>query len=266
MKASLIISVYKNVQALQTILLCLCRQTEQDFEIIISEDGENAEMRDFIAHFDFQQPHTHLTQPDDGWNKNRALNRAILAAKSDYLIFIDGDSVLHSHFIEMHLRYAQPNAIVAGKRVKLNKKLSDWLQNNPETALDKISMRLISRLFSRKDCRYVEEGFFLNSAQFCTRKVKHITGANMSLYKDALLKINGFDENYRLPAVGEDYDIEWRLLGMGYKIRSVRNLAVQYHLWHKENWQEQSENIAYCKQQQAQNAFICKNGLNLHNS
>ncbi len=261
MKASVIISVYKNIKALHTILLSLNKQTEQDFEIIISEDGENAEMRTFIENFSFQQPYVHLTQPDTGWNKNRALNRAILTAKADYLIFIDGDCVLHSRFVEMHLRYAQPNAIVAGKRVKLNIELSNWMQNDFETAFQRINCKLLPRLVARKGCRYVEEAFYL---PFLTRKVKHVTGSNMSLYKDALLRINGFDENYHLPAVGEDYDLEWRLLAMGYKIVSVRNLAIQYHLWHKENWVEQSENMAYCRKQQEAHTVICAQGINQH--
>ncbi len=261
MKASVIISVYQNIKALHTILLSLNKQTEQDFEVIISEDGDNPEMHAFIEQFPFRQPYMHLTQVDKGWNKNCSLNRAVVAACADYLIFIDGDCVLHPRFVEMHLRYAQPNAIVAGKRVKLNVTLSEWLQNDVDTALDKIACKLLPRLFSRKGCRYVEEAFYI---PFFTRKVKHVTGSNMSMYKDALLKINGFDENYRLPAVGEDYDIEWRLLAIGYKIVSVRNLAIQYHLWHKENWVEQSENMAYCQQQEKAQNIICKNGINQH--
>ena len=84
----------------------------------------------------------------------------------------------------------------------------------------------------------------------------------MSMSKQALLSINGFDEEYIRPAVGEDYDIEWRLLAKGYKIVSLRNLAIQYHLYHKENWIEQSENMKYCITQQSNNEIVCKNGIN----
>ena len=79
--------------------------------------------------------------------------------------------------------------------------------------------------------------------------------------KQALESINGFDENYIRPATGEDYDIEWRLLAKGYRIVSLRNLAVQYHLYHKENWQNQAENMRYCIEKQTRNEIICKNGI-----
>lgn len=46
MKASVIISVYKNVDALRLVLDSLRYQTEKDFEIIISEDGNSDIMFD----------------------------------------------------------------------------------------------------------------------------------------------------------------------------------------------------------------------------
>ena len=49
MKASLIISVYKNTAALEAILHSLEKQTEQDFEVIISEDGEDEKMAAMVA-------------------------------------------------------------------------------------------------------------------------------------------------------------------------------------------------------------------------
>ena len=72
MKASLIISVYKNVAALEAVLQSLKRQTEQDVEVIISEDGKDAAMASFIAGYAFPWPMQHLTQADEGWRKERA--------------------------------------------------------------------------------------------------------------------------------------------------------------------------------------------------
>ena len=51
LRCSLIISVYKNIRFLQAVLDGLNYQTEQRFEIIISEDGESEEMRTFLAHY-----------------------------------------------------------------------------------------------------------------------------------------------------------------------------------------------------------------------
>jgi GT2 family glycosyltransferase len=83
----------------------------------------------------------------------------------------------------------------------------------------------------------------------------------MSMSRSDLMAINGFDENYTLPATGEDYDIEWRMQANGCTMVSLRNLAVQYHLHHKENWQDHVQNMIYCREQQAKKEYICKNGI-----
>lgn len=269
MKATIIISVYKNVEALGCILASLRRQTRQDFEVLISEDGECDEMAQFVDTYPWPWPHQHLTQADEGWRKNRALNRAIMAAQNDWLIFIDGDCVLHERFVEWHLReaerYAGENVMIGGKRIKLNPELSREMLDRSavknQALLDCFAVRLLPRLFSRKGCRYVEEAFYLPICRWLRRPIKHLVGSNMAMSREALIRINGFDENYTRPATGEDYDIEWRLMAMGYRIVSLRNLAVQYHLWHKENWQDQNENMVYCREVQKRGEVVCRNGI-----
>ncbi len=254
MKATLIISVYKNTAALEAILHSLTLQTEQDFEVIISEDGEDKEMAEFVKNYPFRWQWQHLTQEDRGWRKEVILNKAVMSANTDWLIFIDGDCVLHPRFIEFHTKYKRQGVMLAGKRVKLNPELSEKLVRGEK-------LNLFPYLFSRRGCRYVEEGFFIPIARFLRRPVKHLVGSNMSISKQDLIAINGFDENYTLPATGEDYDIEWRMIKNGCKIVSLRNLAVQYHLYHKENWQDQKQNMAYCRQVQERNQIVCKNGI-----
>ena len=263
MKASIIISVYKNTQALYFVLESLRRQTILDFEIIISEDGEDKAMSDFVKNYDWFCEYQHLTQPDVGWRKNRALNRAILAAKNEWLIFIDGDCLVHRRFVEMHLRYAAPNRILLGRRVKLLKVMSDKIFNG-KIKLSQIGMNMIKYLFV-SGAKQVEDGIFvpllLNRE---IHKAKRLIGCNMSFSKAAIVAINGFDEDYIKPCVGEDSDINWRFKAMGYEFYSVRNRAILYHLYHKENWVEFSENKAMMKQKQIVGIVQCERGINLH--
>lgn len=256
MKASLIISVYKNTAALEAILHSLEKQTEQDFEVIISEDGEDEKMAAMVAAYPWRWPMQHLTQEDKGWRKEVALNRAVVAAKSEWLVFIDGDCVLHPRFMEYHIRYQQRGIMLAGKRVKLNAALSQRILRGEKICF-------LPYLLWRRGCRYVEEAFFCRLAQWLRRPVKHLVGSNMSMSRSDLLAINGFDENYSSPAAGEDYDIEWRMKANGCRIVSLRNLAVQYHLYHTEIWDKESQapNVAYCRQQEEANNYICRNGI-----
>lgn len=266
-KASIIISIYSNVDFLKVVLDSLRTQTEQNFEIIISEDAAHQHVKEFIENYAFQHDFQYLTQEDIGWRKNRALNRAILAAKADWLIFIDGDCVLHSRFIEFHVKLASPDSILAGKRVKLNQDLSDSLIRDIKF-LPFIQNKLTQMfLFGKREgVKFIEEGLFINPDKILGfipryRSMYQLKGCNMSFSKEAAFAINGFDEDYVLPAIGEDIDLTWRFEAAGYKIKSVRNLAVQYHLYHKENWTDQSENIAIMKQKQLLNQFVCVNGI-----
>ena len=59
MKASLIIAIYDNIRFLKVILDSLHFQTEKDFEIIIAEDGENSDIKEFISHYPFEW-HQHI--------------------------------------------------------------------------------------------------------------------------------------------------------------------------------------------------------------
>ncbi len=274
MTTSLIISVYQNVLDLRVVLDALEFQTHKEFEIIISEDGDSVEMDTFVKEYasKSEYPFTHITQPDIGWRKNQALNKAIRTSKGEYLIFIDGDCVLHHKFIENHLRLSNPRKIVAGKRVKLGVTYSDLFRKNIFSLLlleNKIEKE--GKKVREDGGKFYEEAFYINPdglLSFITklRKMNQLKGCNMSFYREAIEKINGFDEDYILPAIGEDIDLTWRFKGSGYTLVSARNLAVQYHLYHKENWTDQSVNVALMEKKSRAKKIICENGLVKQNS
>lgn len=266
MKASVIISVYKNVNALRFVLDSLRCQTEKDFEIIISEDGNSDIMFDFVRNYDWFCQYQHITQDDLGWRKNRALNRAIVKAKADWLIFLDGDCIVHRCFVEMHLFYAKPNHVLVGKRVKLSEKLTLKLFDG-DIKFRALGREMWKRLLFRQGCRFTDEGIFIS---LCSSKplrgAKMLKGCNMSFSKETILAINGFNEDYKLPSIGEDEDIDWRLRAIGCQFVSVRNRAIVYHLHHKSNWDsnDRNKNLVIMEREKISNRFICHNGINNH--
>ena len=223
-------------------------------------------MKDFIEDYPFDQPHQHICQDDLGWRKNRSLNNAIKAAKSDWLIFIDGDCILHQRFIEMHLHFAKENIVLAGKRVKLDKETSNLILEK-KLHIDCIQQYLKRKLIFGKDqIGFLEEGIFISLKSYLSfipklRKNNKLVGCNMSFSKKAIYAINGFDEDYILPAFGEDRDLSWRFREAGYQHVSLRNLAIVYHLDHPVGWINQNENLAIYHGKQKKNEFVCKNGL-----
>lgn len=268
MKVSLIISVYKDVSSLRTVLEGLRFQRYKDYCIIISEDGESQVMRDFLEGYSHQNRIVHLTQPDVGWRKNQALNRAIESSDADYLIFIDGDCVLHHEFIGNHVRFARRKRILAGKRVKLGPAFTALFKQEIHDlpALERRVERE-KRGMRRDGAKFYEEAFYVNPDGLWgfiprLRKMHQLKGCNMSCFRDDIEAVNGFDEDYILPAVGEDIDLTWRFKGLGYSLFSMRNLAVQYHLYHKENWTDQTQNLQLMEKKMGLRQYVCRNGLN----
>lgn len=267
MNVSLIISVYKDVSSLRTVLEGLKFQRFKDYQIVISEDGDSEEMRSFLRGYTHENPILHLTQADVGWRKNQALNRAIQSSGGDYLIFIDGDCVLHHMFIENHVRFSGRGKILAGKRVKLGPaftaRFKEHIHELPalERRVEKEKKAMI-----KDGARFYEEGFYVNPDGLLSiiprlRKMHQLKGCNMSFYREDIEAINGFDEDYQLPAIGEDIDLTWRFKGLGYRLFSLRNLAVQYHLHHAENWNDQSRNLQLMEEKMGLKQYICRNGL-----
>ena len=48
-----------------------------------------------------------MSQPHEGFRVTRLRNLAIAATDMDYLVFIDGDMLLHPEFIADHARFAR---------------------------------------------------------------------------------------------------------------------------------------------------------------
>jgi glycosyltransferase involved in cell wall biosynthesis len=238
-KTSVIAAFYNNIKYLKLILAGFERQTEKNFELIIADDGSTEEVvkeiETIASNYSFRIKH--IWHPDRGFRKNKILNQAILASESDYLIFIDSDCAPHSRFVEEHLKEKESNTVLTGRRVNLSQKITDELteQNVKEGFLENHYLKIIDDgLFGKS--YDVEKGFYLQNKflrKTLNKKYRGLLGCNFSLYKKDLLDINGFDERYEAPSIGEDSDVEFRLALNGVKAKSLNHIAVQYHLYHK---------------------------------
>jgi cellulose synthase/poly-beta-1,6-N-acetylglucosamine synthase-like glycosyltransferase len=237
--ATIIIAFYRKTHFLRLVLAGFARQSFQDFEILIADDGSDAaaveEVRAIIA----SNPRhiRHIWHEDRGFRKNKILNSATATALSDYLIFADADCVPHRDFVRNHVENAQPKVCLAGRRVDLSERITEKLSEEKIRAgyLEKhlAQMLLDSLLLGSKN---VEKGIYIKSKYLggiINRKKRGLLGSNFSLHKADLLSINGFDERYEAPGIGEDRDIEFRLEQNNVHVKSLGNVAIQYHLYHQ---------------------------------
>src|SRR3546814_277977 len=119
MRISVIVITYNWPEALEVVLRAIATQTELPYEVIVTDDGSQPSTREMLrrlAH-DYPVRLVHLWQPDDGARMSRARNRAIAAARGDYIILLDGDMVTERHFVADHRAFARPGCFVQGSRV-----------------------------------------------------------------------------------------------------------------------------------------------------
>jgi glycosyltransferase involved in cell wall biosynthesis len=238
-KTSVIAAFYNNLNYLKLVLAGFERQTERDFEFIIADDGSGedvvTEIEKISLNYSFRIKQ--VWHPDKGFRKDKILNKAIVVSESDYLIFIDADCVPHSKFIEEHLNEKELNKVLNGRRVNLSQRLTSLLteENVKNGFLESNQLLMIEdALFGKSN--YVEKGFYFENnflRKYFNKKSRGLLGCNFSLAKNDILKINGFDERYEAPSIGEDSDIQFRLELNGIKVKSINHIAIQYHLYHK---------------------------------
>lgn len=275
MKISLIIAVYKDIEALKLIIEALRYQTYRDFEVVIVEDGESPLMKEYIESIkDFSIKHT--TQEDLGIRKTRSLNNGIIASSGDFLIFIDGDCVPYSTFVESYVKLAEDGYVLSGRRVNLGPKYSEKLRNKELSALKLEKTFLLRYPFVAIDAieRHSEDGFRVSPDGWIYRTFiqnrkasTSILGCNYACFKKDIVAINGYDEAYRDTAVGDDTDLEWRFKAIGLKLKSAKYVANVFHLYHPRSIRKRINSdwaLELMEEKKINNQFKCDQGIDKH--
>ncbi len=259
MHISIIISYYKNLENLKLILRALENQSSRDFELIVSEDDHNLETQNFITknRSSLSYPIQHLWQEEDrGFRKTQMLNRSIQIAKHDFIVFIDGDCIPHPRFVESYTHATQSGYIYWGRRVMLDQDTSQKILDSGDFKYLKTSYLLQS------GSTHIREGVYLHGISLGLKQ-RGIWGCNWGIHKKDLYTVNGYDEDYNKAGIGEDTDIEWRLLAAGIAKKSMKNKAIVYHLFHESNYSQ--EDVQYNQKlldiKVSEGKYFCSNGI-----
>jgi len=258
MKLTLIITTYNWPESLLLVIEGIKRQTILPDEVIIADDGSAKETKDLINNFkkDTDLNIIHSWQEDMGFRVARSRNNAIFKSSGDYIVLIDGDTILHTNFVKDHITNAESGFFVQGSRALLSEK-----QTKKALIEKKINFSFFSSgLKNRKNSIHSNllSSFFSNDKNH----LSGIKSCNMAFYKKDCMQINGFNNQFE--GWGrEDSEFVVRLINSGVKRKSVRFNAIQFHLWHNEN-----PRVSLIKNDEILNDAIhnqknwCKNGIN----
>ncbi len=230
---SLIIAVYNKPDILSKVLISINNQTFRDFEIIIADDGSDESVARVIEKYrsTFKTAIKHIWHEKKGFRKTIIVNKAVANACGEYLVFIDGDCILHHRYLERHYIHRMPRTVLAGRRVTLSETATKRL-----TYEDVSSRHIESIRFWWNGCLRGQRkhGFFIPFSfvvENWFKKRYWILGSNFSIYRTDFESINGYDETITGRG-GEDIDLTARVRMARMKIKTITREALQYHLFH----------------------------------
>jgi glycosyltransferase involved in cell wall biosynthesis len=239
MKATVIISTYNAEAWLEKVLFGFSVQTENDFEIIIADDGSGPNTKNLIDSMraNFSNPIIHVWHKDNGFQKTQILNKAIIKSNSDYLIFTDGDCIPRNDFVATHLDFKQKGFFLSGGYFKLPMTVSTTINKNDIISQSCFDTDWLTKQGLEKSLKNLK----LNCSPFQAKILNAVTptnaswnGHNASGWKSDLIAVNGF--NQEMQYGGEDRELGERLVNLGLKSKQIRYSAICIHLDHSRGY------------------------------
>ena len=257
---AVIVTTYNWKEALERCLEGLFCQDDLNFEIIIADDGSRSDTTELITYYSQKSPVPikHIYHEDNGFRAAKIRNKAVMNCSGDYLIFLDGDCVVLSHFISRHRRFAQKEYFIPGNRILLNQQFTQSVIEN-NILLYKASFFTFFKWRLYNKINRLLPLMYLPYHQFRLVRPNYWGGAmtcNLAIWKDDFYAVNGFDECFNGWGY-EDSDLIVRLIHNGVKRKEGRFALPVLHLWHKQNDRhQQAHNYQLLMQRVFDDGFI----------
>ena len=230
MRLSLIITTYNWPESLELVLRSIECQTIMPGEVIIADDGSTSETKVLVSRFqqDSKLNIIYSWQEDKGFRAAKSRNKAIIKSNADYIVLIDGDTILHPKFIEDHVSNAKSGYFVQGSRVLLTQKMTSRVLDQQKINFSFFSIGLLNR----------QNAFYSSYISSLMTRDKNFLGGikscNMAFFKEDCINVNGFNNDFE--GWGrEDSEFAVRLFNNGIRRKSLHFNAIQYHLSHQDN-------------------------------
>jgi len=241
---SVVVATYEWPRALDVVLRALAEQRDCEFDLVVADDGSGEETARIVERWRSEFDLTHVWQENEGFLKGRLLNRSALAARGDYLLFLDGDCVPRRGLVSSVQRAALPGWFVGSKRLHLSPETTErtlsgawpiwrwsaakWVVRAPRE-LTRWHFRQQNRpgaLIPLRDRARPWNG----SSDFHVPYSGY--GYVFGVSRDDLERVNGFDMRF-CGWDADDVDIADRLRSAGLRCGWPGPDATVFHLWHE---------------------------------
>ncbi|WP_458734189.1 galactosyltransferase-related protein [Zobellella taiwanensis] len=235
-KLEIIMAAYNNVTVMKLALDGYLQQQDKDFSLCVADDGSGEEVSLLVNEYKRKGLEIrHVWHEDNGFRRAKILNESISTSCADYIVFTDNDCIPDKHFVSDHKSWLKRGFMVSGRRVDLGAEVSESLISG-EIDVGKLSnafFLLKSSIFKKMSRVEIALRPPMLICKIWSKKEKAFLGANMAVWREDLLKVNGFDNEF-IGYGGEEVDLERRLKLSGVKLKSMRGRGCVYHMYHPE--------------------------------
>ncbi|WP_419214203.1 glycosyltransferase family 2 protein [Maribacter sp. X9] len=238
-KISVIISTYNAEEWLEKVLWGFEKQIFKDFEVVIADDGSREATKDLIEEISMKvhYPIIHVWQEDEGFQKSRILNKAVMACSAEYIIMTDGDCIPREDFVQVHYINKEKGYFISGGYYMLPMNISklitlEDIEKQKCFNIHWLKEKGIPKTF--KNNKLTANGLISKLLNWVTPTNASWNGHNSSGWKKDIENVNGFDE--RMQYGGQDRELGERLFNFGIKSKQLRYSAVCVHLDHKRGY------------------------------
>jgi glycosyltransferase involved in cell wall biosynthesis len=242
MKISVIVSTYNSPAWLRKALWGYAAQSDRDFEVIVADDGSGQETGDLIGELARAAPFPlrRVWQEDAGFRKWRVVNRAIVEAHGEYLLFSDGDCVPRADVVAIHRAHARPRRYLSGSYCRLPMPASLAMTREDIAGQRAFGLAWLARhgvlaphLLAKALARPLGIEGPLNRLLPARAT---FNGNNSSCWKADAIAVGGFDE--RISYGGGDREFGYRLRHAGIEPLVIRYSALMLHLDHARGYKD----------------------------
>ncbi len=196
---TVVIPLYNKERSILDTVHSVLAQTYKDFELVIVNDGSTDSSLHIVQAID--DVRVVIVNKENG-GVSSARNTGILAAKTNYIAFLDGDDIWHPE----HLR------ILAGSMMMLD---NDEVGGVGSSFYKSNSKQFDGSKFKREDTVIIDDYF-----SFMSSSAPRFNSSTLMVKKDKVLETGLFDEQLKY---GEDVDFWYRLFS---KYKLIYNKAV----------------------------------------
>lgn len=232
---SVIVITYNREDALDAVLRSLARQTDRDFEVVVADDGSGPATTELLERWKSKiaQRIDRVWHEDRGFRAAEIRNRAILASRGTYCVFLDGDCIVRPDFVATHRRLAEAGCFVTGNRILLSPELTARILREglmPESwSFGRwLAQRLRGRVNRLSALLHVPLGPLRRLRRHAWRGAR---SCNLAVWRSDLDRVDGFDADYSGWGK-EDSDVIVRLLHAGVRRKDGVFATGVLHLWH----------------------------------